>query len=138
MVKTVMTIQDCRQPGVSDNFMTAALDIRWKCMGMLDAEPASKTIINSKGNPIIIMPKRFTLTPQCKHSPRFITLDNQYFRIGLGLSKDASEEELADPALAHLAAPAKYVLGAASVVRHRKKHSTGPFVFPPSVRMGYK
>ena len=89
MVKTVRRIQESRALGVSDAFMTEALQVRWQCMGMLDEQPPSKTITTSKGKEIAIMRQLFTLVPQCLTTPRFITLDNQYFRSALDLHLDA-------------------------------------------------
>jgi len=80
----------------SDNVLDQATNIRWSCLGILDAEsakfPEGKPMRGSKGRLWTLHPKFFPIVPQCRQASRFITLDKQWAWKFFGISKTDTDK----------------------------------------------
>ena len=115
-------ISECRR--IQDTKFSAAsasANLRWKCMGLVDAEPQPKTF-TLKGQVVPYHPKRFKLVPWCTKAARFIRLDMQWAFKMLGmklLEEKPRKEALAssDPIIAQLASPLRLLFPNAPTVK---------------------
>jgi hypothetical protein len=112
----------------TEELAVRAVNLRWTCLGMVDALGPAHHVLGAEGQCVVHHPKRFHLVPQCRRAARFVTLDKQWARLALGLKIKPGPQDPAFPDDNLL----RYLLSANANVR---KWCRNPkFIFPSTVR----